>query len=254
MKVDLNIKLNIKHILLFLGATIGGFITIYIIHFNHGISDNHTRWAEFGSFFGGIFGAAFSFTAVIILLATLEVNKRELSLTRQVLDQQLFESTFFEQLRLFRETTNNLGNTITKHQKYKVDTETVGNKLLVDLYLDLIHRSTEEVFYPLSREDERKKYIKVFSNIKASNPALRNFIFGFIAVAKYLTSNHIFSENPAGLKKYINILLSNTSPEGLTLVLANSEFTGFEKDLIQLLGIKEHLKSLQITSYLTEDS
>lgn len=85
---------------IFVGAVAGVFIHFYMKYFPGEISPNHIHWAEFGSFFGGIFGALFSFSAVIILLRTLYVNKSELKETRKVLEKQNFDSIFFHMLKL----------------------------------------------------------------------------------------------------------------------------------------------------------
>lgn len=91
-------KYEITLIFCFVGVLATLLIYVYVKYFPGEISQQHIRWAEFGTFFGGIFGALFSFTAVLILLRTLKVNKTELIETRRVLEKQSFETTYFQLL------------------------------------------------------------------------------------------------------------------------------------------------------------
>lgn len=52
-------------------------VTIYSYQFNGALSPDHSRWGEFGSFFGGVLGATFSFFALIYLAKQVENQWRE---------------------------------------------------------------------------------------------------------------------------------------------------------------------------------
>ena len=52
-------------------------IAIYTHQFDGSLSPNHTRWGEFGSFFGGVFGATFAFFSLLYLAKQVENQWRE---------------------------------------------------------------------------------------------------------------------------------------------------------------------------------
>lgn len=85
-------------------------ITFYLYwqKFSGPVSNNHTRWAEFGTISGGILGALFAFLAFLVLLRTLDVNKTELQETRAVLSKQSTDSTFFNMMSLYNEVLNEI--------------------------------------------------------------------------------------------------------------------------------------------------
>lgn len=90
--------------ILFLSAAVALLVTVgfYITIFNGGISNSHQKWAEFGSYIGGVLSAAFAFMAFTALLYSIHIQSEELSKTRDTLfnqnnliKKQNFETTFF---------------------------------------------------------------------------------------------------------------------------------------------------------------
>lgn len=79
--------------LFFYGAGFVIFLSLvlYLWEFNSGLSNNHTKWGEFGSYFGGITGPLISVMAFIGLL-------KSISLTKSQFEIQSQESTFFNLL------------------------------------------------------------------------------------------------------------------------------------------------------------
>lgn len=75
--------------LFFYGAGFVIFLSLvlYLWEFNSGLSNNHTKWGEFGSYFGGITGPLISVMAFIGLL-------KSISLTKSQFEIQSQESTF----------------------------------------------------------------------------------------------------------------------------------------------------------------
>ena len=60
-------------------------IIIYAFQFFNSLSDNHQRWAEFGSYFGGVYSPIFSCLVLLVLLsqtdAQIKFNKHQIDQT-----------------------------------------------------------------------------------------------------------------------------------------------------------------------------
>ncbi|CAN0594866.1 unnamed protein product, partial [Ectocarpus sp. 12 AP-2014] len=52
-------------------------IAIYSSQFSGSLSSNHSRWGEFGSFFGGVLGATFAFFSLLYLAKQVENQWKE---------------------------------------------------------------------------------------------------------------------------------------------------------------------------------
>ncbi len=66
-------------------------IILYFYTFHYNLSTNHSRWAEFGSFFGGVIGPLISVSALLGLIVSIEQTRQHFSIQRN-------ESTFFSLL------------------------------------------------------------------------------------------------------------------------------------------------------------
>ena len=62
-------------------------ITIYVNHFDGGLSSEHQRWGTFGDYFGGILNPIVALSAFILLAISIRIQKEELSETRNVLEE-----------------------------------------------------------------------------------------------------------------------------------------------------------------------
>ncbi|MEZ4792452.1 MAG: putative phage abortive infection protein [Gelidibacter sp.] len=98
------------------------FITTLIIyvkgHINRG-DINFTKLGTFGDFIGGLLGTILSIVAVILVYRTYISQKEELSMSRNLLEQQQFENTFFNMLKVHQDLKSNISfntnNLITKN-------------------------------------------------------------------------------------------------------------------------------------------
>lgn len=82
-------------------------ISLYIFKFGIGLWNDTSKWAELGSFFGGVLGPMLSFFSVILLLATVYLTDQSLNKSKESLEQQVlsstkqdFDSIFFNQLKM----------------------------------------------------------------------------------------------------------------------------------------------------------
>ncbi|MFT7235602.1 MAG: hypothetical protein ACI9QV_001185 [Methylophagaceae bacterium] len=81
---------------------------VYTEKFGYKLSSNRLIWAQFGDTFGGLLGGIFTLLTLFVLIATLDIQKRELAATRSIISQQKFESTFFELLKSFNDQIHTL--------------------------------------------------------------------------------------------------------------------------------------------------
>lgn len=66
--------------------------------------DDLEAWGNYGDFYGGLIGTLVSLVAVFLVYKTYQVQKQELSETKDTLTKQNFDSFFFELLGFFRQT------------------------------------------------------------------------------------------------------------------------------------------------------
>ncbi|MGN2614732.1 putative phage abortive infection protein [Aliivibrio fischeri] len=114
-------------VLAFIGAIATRFIIIlalYFTHFSGELSNKQEDWGTFGDFIGGSLNPLLSFLGLIALLLTIVLQNRELEATREelarsaeaqvksevalsqqsgILEQQRFETTFFQLVNLHNE-------------------------------------------------------------------------------------------------------------------------------------------------------
>ena len=67
---------------------------LYIQHFGVTLSHEHTIWAEFGSYFGGVPGSLFSLGSIIFLWLTIKENKRSSDEQLKAIHEGNFEARF----------------------------------------------------------------------------------------------------------------------------------------------------------------
>jgi len=89
-----------------------GFFTLYLTKFNDGLSTKQETWGQFGDFMGGSLNPMLGFITILILLATMNIQRRELQEQRTVaaennriltdqlrtMKSQALETTFFRVL------------------------------------------------------------------------------------------------------------------------------------------------------------
>lgn len=76
-------------------------------HLNNGDIE-FTKLGTYGDFTGGVLGTILSIVAVILVYKTYISQSRELELNRNILEQQSFENTFFNMLRVHQDLKNNI--------------------------------------------------------------------------------------------------------------------------------------------------
>jgi len=93
---------------------------VYLFRFHDALSSDHELFAAFGDYVGGTAGPVLSFLALIAILITIHVQLEELHESREQLrksaealeaqraamQDQLFDSAYFEQLRLLNDIIN----------------------------------------------------------------------------------------------------------------------------------------------------
>lgn len=88
---------------------------VYFIkgHINLGKID-FTKLGTYGDFIGGLLGTILSIFAVILVYKTYISQGRELELNRKLLEQQSFENTFFNMLKVHQDLKNNISFNTSK--------------------------------------------------------------------------------------------------------------------------------------------
>lgn len=89
--------------LFFYSAGIMIFLSLffYFLTFHHSLSNNHTKWGEFGSFLGGVTGPLVSIMAFIGLLKSISLTKKQFEIQSQ-------ESIFFNLLNFHTSKVENI--------------------------------------------------------------------------------------------------------------------------------------------------
>ena len=79
-----------------------------------------TKLGTYGDFIGGLLGTILSIVAVILVYKTYISQSRELELNRNLLEQQSFENTFFNMLKVHQDLKNNISFTTSNliYRKY----------------------------------------------------------------------------------------------------------------------------------------
>jgi uncharacterized membrane protein len=82
-------------------AAIGGAISIilYRTYFDGAIEADNVKWGTFGDYFGGTLNPILSFLALIAVLLTIALQRKEMSDSSQASQIDSFERNFFELLR-----------------------------------------------------------------------------------------------------------------------------------------------------------
>lgn len=152
-------KIAPKTILLFaiplfmIGITI--IIILYKGHIN--FEDvNFDKLGGFGGFIGGLIGSYLTLIATYYVYKTYKSQKKELKKQRELINQQQFESTFFNMLNVHRELKNNL---------FSSDRIFWFTDNQIDEFRKFEFKDTEDLFNQIINERERKG-INVFRNIR----------------------------------------------------------------------------------------
>ncbi len=73
---------NIKVILVIAILSLSLVIAVYVSKFGFGLWNEHSKWAELGSFFGGVLGPILAFTSLLYLAFQVEMQWKESQASR----------------------------------------------------------------------------------------------------------------------------------------------------------------------------
>lgn len=246
------------HLILLIGlmAILGGYIAyeMYTATFGTDLSKDHTKWAEAGSFFGGILGSGFAFLALLTLLATLAIQQAELRETRAVLNKQSTDSTFFQMMSLYNEVLNNIEVTeeVVKHNTLRR-----VNRTSRDAFLAFHNIFSSQYLLKAMRGD----YPDLETNIEKVRKAYDDFHqeygqkIGHYYRLLYNTVKLIenSSINATDKKNYVNILRSQLSKYETSMLFFNC-LGSLGKDRFLPLANKydlfKHLDSESLADYI----
>lgn len=87
-------SLNFNKLLIVAGLLSVGVISVYYYNLgHHKISDDPTRWAEFGDYLGGVLNPFLAFCSLVALLYTINLQREELTLSRKELARSAIAQT-----------------------------------------------------------------------------------------------------------------------------------------------------------------
>lgn len=231
------------------------FVTIIVIgisifygyHFRGGISPEHTAWAEFGAFFGGVTGSVLAFMALLVLLRTLDVNKNELRETRKLLEQQNFDSIFFNLLKL--------QNTIL--EKVELKMRDFQGEQQFAYGRDAI-RELVETFQAKYLHNEMRGDRNLENDLQRHQEAIRKFNnsygYSYFHIYQFIKNIceviHSANLNESVQEKYIGILRSQLSKYEILLLFYNTLNERNAEKSIPLMVEFDLLKNLDKDSLL----
>lgn len=189
---------------------------LYFYKFNGPLTEDSALWGQFGDFIGGVLNPTFGFLALIALLATFELQVRELRISakelknsadallkqNETLRLQSFEATFFQLLHFNNECVSSMevtqyslkGRACISHYLQWFETDFEGNPAID---LDVLNRSYDS-FY---RE----------------NQAVLGHYFRFLYhIFKFLKQSEGIDKN-----FYANLVRAQLSSAELTLIFYN---------------------------------
>lgn len=198
-------------------------ILIYKFHFPGPISSDHSRWAEFGTLFGGVIGPISTLLTLLALVLTLSIQNKQLGVSSKVLVHQIqalkkqtFDFEFFEMLRSISNNVNALSNQINMNDS-QVSTDTYN----INNYLDMV-RSRYRSMSHLEKTNE----LELIKHILGVNDNYyRNSIVPLVKKIK-LAINYIHSSE-VQVEKYHELLHAQLNEN--TMVLLFYEYLLIER-------------------------
>ena len=126
---NINLKSTIISLSIFIALFIFIILSLYVNQFTSVLSTTHTRWGEFGSFFGGVIGPFISIAAFLGLIISIKQTSEQFTTQRN-------ESLFFNLLNIFiskkenelKSPTNNINYIISKF-KESYDSECLNKSI-----------------------------------------------------------------------------------------------------------------------------
>lgn len=237
------------------------------------------NWGALGDFFGGILNPFFAFFGLIMLLATLVQNQKELALTReeikrsvealqdqaQTQEKQRFEGTFFQLLNLHQEIVgsidlhnNETGHTTSGRDCFKVFCKRLGQKYkyvigsAINPSCLIYNPTTGETpglkSLPKEKVQEAKKSLKnieeAYTNFYKSNQSeVGHYFRSMYNIVKFIHESKVDDK-----MLYSNLLRSQLSVYELTLLfynclsnLGNKKFKPLVEEYALLKGLPDEM-------------
>lgn len=218
---------------------------VYKYHFQGGFSTSHVVWSEFGSYFGGLLSPVFAFLAFVVLVRTLRVNQKELSDTRDVINHQIIESSFFELMSFFKQVISDLDNGYRNKTALAIEQNShfkQGESLLRAVSEEIESTIAQGNYYGTNLKADFNDFYRKKLTLC---PALNIFFNAINTIFE-----HIKNSNASGEKKlfFIQILYSFTPKGGLVLALAHA-FSDSSSE-----SFKRNVEEFELLSYLEKQS
>ena len=183
-------------------------IFVYVSRFFGGLSNDQTIFGLFGDYIGGTLGALFAFLSFLALLYTINLQRQDIIASRQELDVQRFENTFFNMLNQISNLINSYGfkdrtgpgnfNDMVKDYLKG----TVTDKEPVRLFSSFITHISNIVLL-INRESAKDKKIKIDRELYES--ILYNYLsVRYIDFIKKYYQDYISNDESAVIKEFLD--------------------------------------------------
>lgn len=221
-------------------------VTIYFISFHSGLSADHTRWSEFGSFIGGSVGSLLSFLTIIIILWNSHLQRAQFNIERENLSLQILNIKKTENIKTLILLSAQIDRTLD---------ESIGNyesiKLFLRQNLDYIIKYSRS-YFDLTDAQLEERYM-YFCQIVDGN----KHNYGNTVIYKVTYELDLFSSKISSLlfiiESYLLILNNNVWDENEKDIYLNMlKFKFNESDLIFLAMVDKFFerKSIPFNSWI----
>ncbi|MFC9657006.1 putative phage abortive infection protein [Bacillus subtilis] len=167
----------------------------------------------FGDFFGGTTVGLFNLSSILLVLAAVIIQRKELKDTRTQFKKQQIDNTFFNMINLNNEIVRSLKineDVYGKEVLKKINTEIV-EEVSKDVELDVLKPNTKQTGMSL-RENYKIAYLK-YENI------LGHYFRNLYRIVKFIDQSELTDEEK---KNYIGILRAQLSTDELSLIFYNA--------------------------------
>jgi hypothetical protein len=220
-------------------------LVIYFYNFGGPLSQDHGKWGQFGDFLGGAVNPFLGFLSLIVLLATLVIQSRELhnstielaksteALQHQndALIQQNFENTFFQMARRISDIVNGT--------RYHVS---IGREAFRLMYQDQLRDTYHKPYEGFPTEERARAVNDTYEKFyEVWRGELGHYFRSLYHTFKFIDQSHLSEK---GKSVYANIVRAQLSTYELTLLFYNCLWgegkEGF-KPLVEKYGILKHI-------------
>lgn len=216
------IKMMKKMVMVVVIITVGVVLYYISIFHKYTISLNTGDWGNLGAYIGGILSPACAFAALIMLFNSINIQSKELQLSRQALDnqnslieKQNFEATFFKMLELHNEVIQLI--------TYDFDTsEVTGRRAISEIckQFKTHHFKEDELFHSTDKvkEDAYAAFYKKYGH------EIGHYFRVIYNILKFVKNSKL---NYKDQKIYTDLLRAQLSNDELYLLFHNVlYFTG----------------------------